>query len=164
MRATGISAEEFARRLSLLLPRLARESWQSGRNLVSQGEASLPELWILRHLEERSACPMKELAAFLRLGNSTVTGLVDRLVRRGLVRRQSDASDRRVVLVVLSSLGRRVLVQMAGQKLKMLHAWFGRLTRGERAEFLRIVEKLDMVEGGAQRGRPAAAGRSEHEA
>ena len=72
-----ISSEQFADRLSLLLPRLAREAWQCGRNLVSQGETSLPELWILKHLADREACPMHELATLLRLGNSTVTGLAD---------------------------------------------------------------------------------------
>ena len=150
-----ITSEQFAGRLSLLLPRLARKSWQYGRNLVSQGEASLPELWILKHLQS-TACPMHELADVLRLGNSTVTGLVDRLVRRGLVRRQRNSTDRRQVLVSLSARGKRVLGQMAGQKRKMLQEWFGQLTERERTEFLRIVEKLDAgVAGRAPRRRPA---------
>ena len=157
MGASVLTSEQFAGRLSLLLPRLARESWRYGRNLVSQGEASLPELWMLKYLAERDACPMHELAAFLRLGNSTVTGLADRLVRRGLIRRQREAADRRLVLVSLSARGRRILGQMAGQKRQMLRDWFGRLTGRERAEFLRIVEKLDMgVAGRMPRRRPAA--------
>lgn len=150
MRATDISLEQFAGRLSRLLPRLARESWQYGRNLVSQGEASLPEVWILEYLCERDACPMNELASFLRLGNSTVTGLVDRLVRRGLVRRQRRAADRRLVLVSLSARGKTILCKMAVQKRAMLQDWFGRLTGRERAEFLRMVEKLDVGVSGHQ--------------
>ena len=52
--------------------------------------------------------PMHELAKALHCDRSNVTGIVDRLEKRGLVRRDADADDRRVKLLVLTEEGDRV--------------------------------------------------------
>ncbi|MDT7805089.1 MAG: hypothetical protein QOI78_8522 [Actinomycetota bacterium] len=49
---------------------------------------------------------MGELGATLGLEKSSLTGLVDRAVRRGLVRREPVPDDRRAVQVVLTGEGR----------------------------------------------------------
>jgi DNA-binding MarR family transcriptional regulator len=49
---------------------------------------------------------MGDLGATLGLEKSSLTGLVDRAVRRGLVRREPDPDDRRAVQVVLTAEGR----------------------------------------------------------
>ncbi|WP_410630153.1 MarR family winged helix-turn-helix transcriptional regulator [Amycolatopsis sp. cmx-4-83] len=51
---------------------------------------------------------MSELGATLHLEKSSLTGLVDRAVRRGLVRREPDPDDRRAVHVVLTGEGREL--------------------------------------------------------
>lgn len=51
---------------------------------------------------------MGELGAVLGLAKSSVTGLVDRSERNGLVRRESDPHDTRAVRVALTSHGRSV--------------------------------------------------------
>src|SRR5580658_9280461 len=49
---------------------------------------------------------MNELARLLSLDKSSVTGLVDRAERRGLVARVASTADRRAVLVSLTDQGR----------------------------------------------------------
>ncbi|WP_433337739.1 MarR family winged helix-turn-helix transcriptional regulator [Spirillospora sp. CA-294931] len=51
---------------------------------------------------------MSELGALLRLAKSSLTGLVDRTERNGLVRRESDPRDTRAVRVALTPEGRRL--------------------------------------------------------
>lgn len=51
---------------------------------------------------------MGELGATLGLEKSSLTGLVDRAVRRGFVRREPDPADRRAVQVVLTAEGREL--------------------------------------------------------
>ncbi|MEU4245221.1 MarR family transcriptional regulator, partial [Actinoplanes sp. NPDC026619] len=51
---------------------------------------------------------MGELGAVLGLAKSSVTGLVDRLERHGLVRREPDQQDSRMVRAVLTVEGRDV--------------------------------------------------------
>lgn len=52
-----------------------------------------------------------QLARHLDVSMPTVTGVVDRLVERGLVERRENPADRRVRLVALSDAGRDVVVE-----------------------------------------------------
>jgi len=54
---------------------------------------------------------MSDLANALFCDNSNVTGIVDRLEERSLVRRESAEGDRRVKLLVLTEEGERVRVE-----------------------------------------------------
>jgi DNA-binding MarR family transcriptional regulator len=58
---------------------------------------------------------VSELAEFLQERHHSVVGLINRCVRTGLVRRQSDPSDRRVVVVSLTSRGRSILKRLSLQ-------------------------------------------------
>src|SRR5689334_6849642 len=55
---------------------------------------------------------MTELAQALFCDNSNVTGIVDRLEERGLVRREAAEGDRRVKLLVLTKEGERVRAEI----------------------------------------------------
>jgi DNA-binding MarR family transcriptional regulator len=50
---------------------------------------------------------MNELAKFLGLSKANTTGLVDRLVKKKLIKRSPSSADRRVVLVQLTKTGER---------------------------------------------------------
>ncbi|MFZ4300265.1 MarR family winged helix-turn-helix transcriptional regulator [Streptomyces cinereoruber] len=56
----------------------------------------------------RGPAAMRALAESMTCDASNVTGIIDRLEKRGLVRREADASDRRVKNVVLTAEGERV--------------------------------------------------------
>src|SRR3954447_10046374 len=55
---------------------------------------------------------MSDLAHALFCDNSNVTGIVDRLEERGLLRREAAEGDRRVKLLVLTKEGERVRVEI----------------------------------------------------
>lgn len=57
---------------------------------------------------------MQELARLLELDKSSVTGLVDRAEKRGLVQRTPSSDDRRSVGVHLTSSGRRIVNHVVG--------------------------------------------------
>src|SRR5262245_13519918 len=56
--------------------------------------------------------PMGNLAKALFCDNSNVTGIVDRLEERGLVRREADEKDRRVKLLVLTEEGEKMRIEI----------------------------------------------------
>jgi MarR family transcriptional regulator, lower aerobic nicotinate degradation pathway regulator len=68
-------------------------------------DLSVIQIRLLGVLRDRRPT-MNELARLLGLDKSSVTGLVDRAERRGLVMRVPSATDRRAVLVSLTSHGR----------------------------------------------------------
>ena len=58
---------------------------------------------------------MNELARLLDLDKSSISGLVDRAERRGLVERTPSTTDRRVVLVALTASGRSLASDVAAR-------------------------------------------------
>jgi DNA-binding MarR family transcriptional regulator len=60
---------------------------------------------------------IRELAERLQLRHHSVVELVDRLERRQLLRRERSRSDRRQVILHLTSRGERVLTRLAKQRI-----------------------------------------------
>lgn len=68
-----------------------------------------PSQWsTLLAFEDRNALKMNELSKRLSLATSTMTRMIDNLVREGLVERKQDFTDRRAVMVRLTKDGRRL--------------------------------------------------------
>src|SRR5262245_63047969 len=80
--------------------------------IAAEHDLSLTQLRVLAILRDRQV-RMSELATYLGLDRSTISGLVDRAERRGLVRRTPNADDGRSVDVALTAAGRRVAARGA---------------------------------------------------
>jgi DNA-binding MarR family transcriptional regulator len=68
--------------------------------------------------------------------------VVDDLVRRGLVERHEDASDRRMKRVSLTDAGRAIIRQIGAARLSGLKQFVEGLTETERSALAQAVEKL----------------------
>ncbi len=71
-------------------------------------EVTMPQLRGLFLLLRNGPSRMGDLAANLGISISSATGLIDKLVDRGLVERSADPNDRRSVICALSSKGREL--------------------------------------------------------
>jgi DNA-binding MarR family transcriptional regulator len=96
---------------------------------------------VLHILDPRRPLPMSRLADTLSCDASNVTGLVDRMESRGLVRRRSSTDDRRVKVLQLTATGARLraqlLRQMTGASLPL-----SRLSLDQRRTLVKILEAL----------------------
>lgn len=68
--------------------------------------------WMLAYLSREDGMTQSQLALELDLGKVAVGGLIDRLEKSGLVRREADASDRRVNRVFLEPKSKQLIVRM----------------------------------------------------
>jgi DNA-binding MarR family transcriptional regulator len=71
----------------------------------SEDGLTIPQMRLLWALRDEDGQPVGALAEHLGVNPSTITGHVDRLVRQGLVRREEDAEDRRIVRNFLTKEG-----------------------------------------------------------
>jgi DNA-binding MarR family transcriptional regulator len=71
----------------------------------SEDGLTIPQMRLLWALRDDDGLPVGALAERLGVNPSTITGHVDRLVRQGLVRREEDPSDRRIVRNFLTDDG-----------------------------------------------------------
>ena len=68
-----------------------------------------PQLWALWELGHEGPLALKDLAARMHLEPSTVVGVVDRLVLKGLVVRNPDSQDRRRISLAPTPKGEDIL-------------------------------------------------------
>ena len=71
----------------------------------SEDGLTIPQMRLLWALRDEDGLPVGALAEHLGVNPSTITGHVDRLVRMGLVRREEDPGDRRIVRNYLTDDG-----------------------------------------------------------
>src|SRR5262249_379352 len=85
---------------------------------------------------------MRQLAEFLTVAVNSVTSIVDNLERKGLVRRQRSADDRRVIRVELTDAGRLMYESIADVHLRLFRSMLGALTEDEQELFMVLFRKI----------------------
>ena len=107
----------------------------------SEIDLSPAQCHVLHLIEPGRPLPMSRLADTLSCDASNVTGLVDRMESRGLVRRRSSPEDRRVKVLQLTATGARLrtqlLRQMTGGSLPL-----SRLSLNQQRTLVNILESL----------------------
>lgn len=76
------------------------------KELSRKYQVSSPQLACLMALHDQGPLPPSQIAKMVFLKSSTVTGIIDRLELKGLVKRVRRSSDRRVVTIELTEAGR----------------------------------------------------------
>jgi len=137
-----LSLEAFADRAMELFPQMVRGMTRHESNYLTKGAITLPQDWVLRYLTQQPQCSMRELAGFMKMGLSSLTGMVDRLVKQGLVERRRTEKDRRVVFVAITKKGRKIFKEIQNQRRATALHLFESLTAEERTTYLYIIEKL----------------------
>lgn len=72
------------------------------------------QVWALSEIAQREGMGVNDLAERMALHQTTASNLANALVKKGLVRRVRDGSDRRFVHLHITSEGRRTLTQSPG--------------------------------------------------
>src|SRR6266699_6679868 len=96
---------------------------------------------VLHLIEPGRPLPMSRLAESLSCDASNVTGLVDRLESRGLVRRRPSAEDRRVKVLDLTPTGSRLRTLLL-ERMTTPPATLRRLSAAEHRALVRILTRL----------------------
>jgi DNA-binding MarR family transcriptional regulator len=67
-----------------------------------------PQLWALKTISQNESLSLSDLGKRMYLHPSTITGVIDRLEKKGYVTRNRDQVDRRVIYVQLTAEGKRL--------------------------------------------------------
>ena len=117
---------------------------------ASAHDASMIQTRLLGILRDRQPT-MNELAKLLDLDKSSMTGLVDRAERRGLVKRTPSTTDRRAVTVSLTRAGRTFVSKLAAEFEADVAVIVRLVPAGDRAALSRVVSRL-LVAHAAEHG------------
>ena len=145
-----------AQRLFWLLPRFTR--WAQSRALQTRvgGDLSLQQLTVLYLIRTEDAT-LSAMARRLMVAPTVLTGIADRLERRGYVHRENDPLDRRKLRLCLSDEGRRISIAVEQALVAEVAVEMADLTSEDAAALGQGLALLERVFHGLEATTPSEA-------
>jgi DNA-binding MarR family transcriptional regulator len=110
--------------------------------LQSLGNVSIQELNVLNIIGDNEPCIMSEIARQAALSLSSVTVIVEKLVKKKLVKRVRSDEDRRIVRGSLTEEGKKIHLAQIEHMHAVLRKILNALTVDEQENFLHIFHKI----------------------
>ncbi|HET8739097.1 MAG TPA: MarR family transcriptional regulator [Acidimicrobiia bacterium] len=136
-----LTTPSLADRLRVSVGRLARRLRQQS----AEDDLTLSQASVLATLERHGPLAMSEVAAHERISKPSATGIVGRLVDKGLVERAPDPDDARSSIVAITPEGLRLLNRRRRQRTEYLARRIDALDAGDRAVLERAVALLEKI-------------------
>ncbi len=114
--------------------------------VAAEQDLSLTQLRVLGILRDREPT-MAELASYLGLERSTVSGLIDRAAQRGLVQKNTDPADGRSVRVSLTAEAHSLAPRIIADIGELMAPMIDRLTVSEQHRLTALLVKLNARPG-----------------
>ena len=100
------------------------------------------QMLVLAALGDEDSQKFKELASRVNMEGSTLTGVLDRMERAGLVERREDPEDRRSLLISFSEKGREILPKVLAAADELDKIVKSQIPEDDYQTFLRVVDQI----------------------
>lgn len=154
MRA-GPPRPDVALKLWVVLARAFDAVERHARASIARFELGSTEFGVLEVLYHKGEQPVCDVQRRILVESSSTTYVVDKLVKRGLVRRRRSTADRRVVLLALTPAGRRLIGGLFPSHAEAIRHAVGALSPREQTRAIGLLRALGL--GAAERLGAAAA-------
>ena len=114
------------------------------KSIARQGFASLSDFAVLEVLLHKGSLPVNTIGEKVLLTSGSITTAVQRLEKKGLVRRERSEGDARVVLVHLTEAGSELIETAFAEHAANLDELFEEFSDDERAQFAGLMRKLGL--------------------
>ena len=121
---------------------LYTESRRITKELAKRADLTGPQLTVVKLLEQVGDLSLSELSDKIRAQNSTVTGIIDRMEREGLVLRERSKEDRRVVHIGLTAKGSALAKEIPVEPMEIFKGALESLSVQEMRDLMRIMTKV----------------------
>lgn len=114
--------------------------------LRNRFDITLPRFDLMSQLERHAAgLKMNELSRLMMVTGGNITGIVDQLVKEGLVERVDDAADRRAWRVRLTRAGSKAFAEMARAHEEWVVELLSGLSRRDSDALMQLLARLKQV-------------------
>jgi DNA-binding MarR family transcriptional regulator len=148
-------AESVTQSLLDIVPRLNRWAEASVARAAGENRLSLRQLSALTMIESEQTT-LGDVARRLMVTPAVVTGLIDRLERRGYVRRINSTDDRRRVLLALTDEGRVAAEAVSNSLRQEMASALGGFSAGDLEQLDASLAKLGPVATELERSTPGS--------
>lgn len=150
----------------IALRRIVRAIDLHSKKLTQRHGVTGPQVLILKSLLRSGSVPVGELARSVNLSQATVTDILDRLEKRGLIDRHRSTTDKRRVLVEATEAARELLRQAPPllqesftAQLRELDQWEQTLILSSLQRIGAMMDACDMDVAPVLTSEPLAGGR-----
>ena len=105
------------REIVYLIRRLMQAGYLYTKELNKKYQVSAPQLSCLLALYENGPLPLTQIGRIIMVKSGTITGIIDRLEKKGFVQRTRNSPDRRIITIELTDMG-KMLAQNAPPPIK----------------------------------------------
>lgn len=145
MAQNGTPGRDAALELWVVLARAADAVGRHARADVARHGLAAPEFGVLEVLYHKGPLPVCEAQRRILLQSGSTAYVVDKLVRKKLVRRTPNPKDKRGTLLVLTSRGRGLMTRIFPAHAKTIRRAMRGLSRGEIERATALVRKLGLA-------------------
>lgn len=108
---------------------------------------SKSEIFAMLLVDRNGEVIMSQMSSYINIPMSTATGIVDRLVKNGFMKRERSESDRRIVTIRLTDRGKEIVEGFKSFIMERVRAVNEHLTEDERRMlyniFIKVIEILN---------------------
>lgn len=119
---------------------------QKGREILQDFEITPPQFDALQFLMFEGEMTISELSAKLFLAPSTITDLIDRMEKNGLVQRIRDTQDRRIVKIKVEEKGYKLQKEVIARRCVYIDNLLKEMTEENKEQFLTYLDVLNSIE------------------
>ena len=110
--ASETHSTDWELRLGFLIHDVSRLRRSAFDRCLKPLNVTRSQWWVLAYLSRQDGMTQSQLAEELDLGKVAVGGLIDRLEKGGLLRRDADLSDRRINRIFLEPKSKQLIARM----------------------------------------------------
>ncbi|MEC0168942.1 MarR family transcriptional regulator [Paenibacillus graminis] len=142
--ATGTQDEEQAASLKLFV--VLSKAYKSlmdhaVKDMKSHGLASA-EFMVLEVLYHRTRIPLQQIGEKILVTSGSITYNIDKLEKRGLLKRVPCSEDRRVTYAEITDAGRELFDDIFPRHVSSIHSLMGSLNQEEKSQAIQLLKKL----------------------
>lgn len=137
--------KKFSDNVVLIEKYLRRVDWiirKKGREILNDINITDPQFIALQHIINSNQLTIGELSQKMSLACSTITDLIDRMEKSGLVIREKDEQDKRVVRLVAQQKGHDIVNQVLEKRREYLAEKLSGLSEGDKDLLLKNLKYL----------------------
>ncbi len=137
-----MNISKFAKEVLTVFPSIHAKLLKGQPTILKKGKITISQMMLLELVHAKRECKMSDVSKALGVTKSAVTGITDRLLRMGLLRRTRLRVDRRIVKIRLRPKGIDIANKLKNYKLKMIRRLFATISQKERTQYLDILKKI----------------------
>ena len=129
-------------RLEIIFPKLQRFFHNLSIEVSRTGEFTIAQYRVLSLLDYHGEMTVNQLKNHLKIAQSTASGIVDRLVQSGYLKKSTGENDKRITNISLTPKAKKLLGKKMYSMDKVYREILNNLEENDQSEFVLLFEKL----------------------